>query len=358
MQYFVINSMLEVNHNSGNTDPGISPLAREFAPSSDPARPSIYTVDLDPVEFPAYFFSSLGDTEGVQRGVEAVAIVNALLPDYQYVQGTIALTDSSVGTYPIPNASQSPVKVYASGTSDFSNNSILLTKFQVDRDPLLSGILSGFTTETLLMLTKGPNGITVDTTQVPSSKIAVAAADFLNGNGYDESHPEARLRVDPERLYKISFRIKSSGLTTSSPLIRLRARTAKFQWAQVLELGGAAAVGSETGRNIARWALPGTNSANADSTDAGQGYNIWFSSPISSGIRANVPGTLFDKFPLLMAQPGMGDPSIRSFRDLKIGFDVIDSLSFNPGYEDEVATNINLNRIEIRDYPQVDMTAP
>jgi hypothetical protein len=362
MQNFVINSMLEVNHNSGNTDPAMRHLAREFAPSSDPVRPSIYTVDLDPVEIP-YLLGSAGATVGVQRGVETVGVINGLQPDFQYVQGTIGMTDSSVGTYPYPNAGlpgNIPVKTYESGllSSDFTNNSVLLTKFQVDRDPLFAGIVSGLTFDTSVTLTKGSNGITVDTRQVPASKVAVAAVDFLIGNADDETRPEARLRVDPERLYKISFIIGSDGLTTNTPQIRLRARTAKFQWTQILELGGAAAAGSEAGRTIAAQALPGTNSQNAELYNVGGEYHLWFSSPLSSGIRADVPGTLFDKFPLLMAQPGMGDPSPQSARDLKIGFDIIDTISAGIGQESEAAMNINLYSIEIRDCPQVDMTAP
>jgi hypothetical protein len=354
MQNFVINSMLEVNHNSGNTDPAMRHLAGEFAPSSDPARPSIYTVDLDPVDIP-YLQGSEGATVGVQRGVEAVGIVNAFQPDYQYVQGTLGMTDSSVGTYPIPNPAQPPVKVYGGDFGDFSEANILLTKFQLDRDPLFSGIISGFTTQPLVSLYKLPGlGIVVYTGQVPASKVAVAAADFINGNYYDETHPEARLRVDPERLYKVSFRFGHFGTSASTPQIRLRVRAAKFQWAQVLELGGGAAVGSEAGRTIAAQALPGSDSQNQDPF----GYHMWFPSPLSSKVRADVPGTLFDKVPLLMAQPGMGDPSPQSVRDLKVGFDVIDTLSIGPGYEAEVAQNLYLNRIEIRDYPQVDITAP
>jgi hypothetical protein len=112
------------------------------------------------------------------------------------------------------------------------------------------------------------------------------------------------------------------------------------------------------GRTIAAQALVSVNGQNQDRDLYGYGYHVWFSSPLSSRIRPDIPGTMFDKFPLLMAQPGMGDPSPQSARDLKVGFDVIDSLSVGQGWEHEAAFNILLNRIEIRDYPQVDINQP
>jgi hypothetical protein len=55
--------------------------------------------------------------------------------------------------------------------------------------------------------------------------------------------------------------------------------------------------------------------------------------------------------PTFMSEPPPGNPN-PSRRDLKVGFDIVDSLSATTGHESEAAINTRLNRIEIRRYNQ------
>jgi hypothetical protein len=70
-----------------------------------------------------------------------------------------------------------------------------------------------------------------------------------------------------------------------------------------------------------------------------------------------VVGTLEQKFPGLTSQAGPGNPqSTPSLRDMNLAFTVADSLSFattTATDATEAATNLTLNRIEIRSYPQI-----
>jgi hypothetical protein len=78
-------------------------------------------------------------------------------------------------------------------------------------------------------------------------------------------------------------------------------------------------------------------------------------SPLDPDIRADVPGTLSDKFPSLANQPGPGAQNA-SLRNIDFGFTVVDSLSLTgPTSTDsaEVANGLTLNRLELRSYPQV-----
>jgi hypothetical protein len=218
---------------------------------------------------------------------------------------------------------------------------------------LAQGIVQGWTPVTPITFASGDQGLTIDTTAVGSDKTAVATLNFLNGNSFDATRPEADLRVDPQRLYKVSFLLTNLTSADRMAQIRLRARTIKFQWNQSLTMGGAKAVGSATGQTIAAQILPGIGSGNTDvdPVTGGYWYHQYVSSPLDPAIRQDVNGSLAVKFPRLSSQPGMGEPTPISFRSFRIGMDVIDSLSFAPGAETEEA-RLLIRKIEVRSLPQ------
>jgi hypothetical protein len=354
MQRFVVNSMLEVYHNSTVGDTQAAPFAAEFGPSRNPSLPSVYRVDLDPVDVP--FLTGVGgQTEGAQRGFEALA---ELSPNDNHINGTLGLTDSSIGHYPAPDASQAAVKIYqsggASGSSDFDNPDVFLTRGQASRQSLLLRQFVNFRDggATNVSVSRSPAGVVVDTRSVPAGDIGLAAVDFLEGTAADRTNLAGRVRVEPARTYRVSFRVSTPGRSDEAPQIRFRARCAKFQWTQKLELGGSRAVNSTEGRTLAAQALPGVGSQNPESDAGGQWYHLLMHSPLDLGIRPDGSGGVEARFPNLMAQPGTGNPA-PSQRDLKVGFDVLDTLSFATGQEGEAANNLQLNRIEIRSYPVV-----
>ena len=65
---FAVNSMLEV-FNHLNSDPQIQPWSQELRPSADPTSPSLYRVDMDPVDVP--YLAANPATEGILRAFEA-----------------------------------------------------------------------------------------------------------------------------------------------------------------------------------------------------------------------------------------------------------------------------------------------
>jgi hypothetical protein len=72
---------------------------------------------------------------------------------------------------------------------------------------------------------------------------------------------------------------------------------------------------------------------------------------MEADIRPDVAGDLAAKMPNLSAQPGPGVAS-PSRRDLLVGIDMIDSLTFN-GLQHLEQGQVTLDRIEVRVYDRV-----
>jgi hypothetical protein len=72
---------------------------------------------------------------------------------------------------------------------------------------------------------------------------------------------------------------------------------------------------------------------------------------MSLDIRADMTGTLEQRMPNLTAEPGPG-VNAASRRDLKVGMDLLDTLSFGPNAPLEEG-NFTVDRIEIRGYDLV-----
>ena len=136
--------------------------------------------------------------------------------------------------------------------------------------------------------------------------------------------------------------------------MRLRARSVRFQWTQKLELGGAWATNGAENHAIASQSLPGIGCQNPDKigSEAGGWYTVLFHTPMSPDIRADTTGTLEQRMPLLSAEPGPG-ANAPSRRDLKVGMDLLDTLSFGPNAPLEEG-NFTLDRIEVRAYDLVE----
>jgi hypothetical protein len=198
--------------------------------------------------------------------------------------------------------------------------------------------------------TRSINGITVNTTAMPNDRIGIIAVDFLEGTNADRTSNAGRVRVAADEIYVVTYRLRSSGNSNQHPYLRLRARTAKFQWAASLNIGGAKAVGSTEGQNFAAQILPGVGNQIPGTAPTEAVYNLILPTPLDLAIRRDRTGTIAQRFPVLSAQPGPGSPN-PSLRDLKVGFDIVDNLSFAPGFETEQAVNTILDRIEIRKFP-------
>jgi hypothetical protein len=165
-----------------------------------------------------------------------------------------------------------------------------------------------------------------------------------------------RARISPNKIYKISFRVKHNGASDTTPFVRFNTRTVGFGYNATFELLGGRGLSSPDGLAALAQVMPGTgNQVPGTTMMDGTTYDLLLNSPLSADIRADVPGNLATKFPTLAAQPGPG-VNADSLRDLNYGFTVVDSLSFaTPTATNaaEAANNLILNLIEVREYDQV-----
>jgi hypothetical protein len=352
-------SLLEVNGNP--TIVAALPVTRELTPSKNPAQPSIYRVDLDPVDVP-YLANST--TEGLQRSIEILtgaAFANAV--------GTIALTDSSVGSYPANVYNVAPSKVFATGGTDFNNSGVVVERISATRDLLVRYIAGSpnaneFFLDSLLVqpnltlndtaigVTTNASGITINTTGVAATRAGLAQVDLLTGNGSDTA--ATRLRVEAGKSYFATFRVAHAGQSNLTPSIRFRMNSVRFGYAVTYQMAGARASGDPDFQTYAAQVLPGVGSLNPNSSIDGFSYNMIYHSPLDADVRADVAGSIAAKFPNLAAEIGPGDSSnTESARNLNFGVTVLDGFSFGPNSDQEVANGMVFNRIEVRTIDRV-----
>jgi hypothetical protein len=344
---FAVNAMLEV-FNHLNSDPQIEPLAQELRPSADPAAPSLYRVDYDPIDVP-YLVANSG-VEGVLRAFEAFST------DPQD-NGIIAMTESVIGAYPkgaLP-ASAAPVKVYQPSASDAGSLASTAPDAQLVKYSVLAqppGVFPTVDFAKFPAYSEGTGGVTMDSVGFDNTdggfRVGIIVREI--GAGSDLTQ---RTRVEADKQYTVRFHVTGTQQSDKQPQLRLRARSVRFMWVQKLELGGAWGTNGAENHAIASQSLPGTGSQNPDKdgSEAGGWYTLIFHTPMSAEIRPDVGGTLEARMPLITAEPGPG-ANLASRRDLKAGFDMLDTLSFGPNAPLEEG-NFKVDKVEVRAYDLV-----
>jgi hypothetical protein len=340
---FAVNSMLEVNAHV-NASPGDEPVTLEVRPSTDPTKPSLYRVDFDPVDVPQLIIHPY--TEGILRGFEAYCL------DPQD-NGAVCLTESSIGVYPKSWVSPEKsafmwLKTYqttppTAGDFAFSNpdTTVDIVSLRITGDgtfPILDyDITPG--------AWANADGLTMDSTDfdnyIDGYRIGVVQADLGAG-------PRAqRVRIEAGKQYMVRFHVTSTQQSNLNPQLRLRVRTLRFGWVQKYEVGGAWAINTPEHVALASQALPGIGCRNPDKigTENGGWYTVLVHSPMNPDIRPDVEGTLCDKMPNICAQPGPGVDA-DSIRDLKVGVDLLDTLSTSVN-KDLEAGRFTVDRIEV-----------
>jgi hypothetical protein len=361
----VVTTQLEINHNAQIAgSPAQSTVTRELGPSKDPAKPSVYRVNMNPEDAPHWTNST---TEGVQRGFES--LVSGA--EFSFVQGVLAVTESSIATYPEPANNVTVVKSFlpggTPGNSSFDNPTIVLARLGYSASELFRYVAGPSATdyfnpailnvtvnsEPNLSITTSVGGITVNSAGLGTNRIGVVDAAF-NGGIFGDTNA-TRLRVEPDRLYRLAFRLKQDGASDTAPFIRFGARTVGFGYNATYELLGGRGLPAGDGRIALAQVLPGTGNQLPLTAGDGTFYQLVFSSPMNGGIRADIQGSLDQKFPNLSSEPGPGvdQPSLRN---INFSFTVADSLSFASTTATdaaEVASNLNLNAFQIGTYTEV-----
>jgi hypothetical protein len=165
--------------------------------------------------------------------------------------------------------------------------------------------------------------------------------------------------VEENRIYAIRFHATSNLPSTNQAQIRFRARTAKFAWSQKLELGGAWAIGTNSaGGNaaIAQQALPGVGSLNPVQRTPGSNggwYTMVMHSPLNREIRGDFPNRppLTTSMPNLATQDAPGQNNGRPRRDINLGIDILDSISFGGPNQALEQGQVLLDQVEIHSLP-------
>jgi N-acetylneuraminic acid mutarotase len=337
---FAQNSMLEVfNHLSG--DVSGTNAGRDLVMTDNPDTPSVYRVDFDPVDVPALAVAG----EGVLRGFECYCLE-------PQENGAIELAEAWIGTYPaaaLPDAGPdvlleklfetTPTDAGQLGVSDALADGPFFMKFILTAPGILGAqIALDGSTDPFYM--ENTTGVTLDSSLVASNRVGLVVREFT-----EMGDNTGRIRVEPDRQYKVRWHVLSNSNANTNPQLRLRSRALKFMWSQKFELGGALASGA-LNNAIAMEALPGVGTMNPDQQSPGENggwYTLLMHTPMNPEIK---PVQSY-----LASLPGPGSAST-SMRDIKLGMDLLDTLSGSPRSVEESGW-FTLIRIEMRAYDLV-----
>lgn len=348
---FAVTSMLLVS-NHQNSDPEATNLAYDIRPSTSATVPSIYRVDFDPIDVPQLV--SNPNTEGFLRAFE----IFELNPQ---ANGNIAMTECAVGAYPrltdtnstVPVTQNGLIKSYrtnAAGGGDFGTGNIASSNSAAVIGKYFNGALETIGPQP--GITVASAGVTLQTLNVESNRLGIAAFDVFNDTG-DQTNHKTRARIEPGKQYKIRFHATSTQASNIQPQIRFRARTIKFQYTASLEIGGAtgASVQSNT---IAAQALPGVGNQipafdRISPSENGGWYNVLMVTPMNSDIQSSQFNLFAQDAPGWDSSPSNNS---KSRRDLQFGFDIIDTISAqaNSGLE---RGHMTVDRVDIEKYDMI-----
>ncbi|MCX7717088.1 MAG: hypothetical protein N2111_01625 [Candidatus Sumerlaeaceae bacterium] len=352
--FVIVASTLEVLHTNNAADDN---FGAELAPSRTASAPSIYRVDYDPVDVPVLAAnagpSGLG---GILRAFEAYA----LNPQNN---GKLHLAESEIGTYPLATCtpfSVAPAKTYLPpDLANFDGTNYDAFRFFPLPPAGQFGSIDRTSGQIPTVTHSGSVGVTLSSVAMPSANLGVATADFSPfgkpAGSVTPADYAAMLRVEEGKQYSIRWHITSTRNSNVQSQIRLRARSARFNWNHKLEIGGSRASNNATAQLIATQTLPGIGCLNPDKKPGANGgwYHQIFHPHLNGDIRADVAGTLATKMPLQSAVPGPGSTSSDTRRALFIGVDLVDSLSPLSNSPELEAGLFTIDEVQIRVHPLV-----
>jgi len=336
--------------NSGSGSVNNDALDADIQPNKTPSTPSIYKVDLDSPDTPRLVTNAANE-----QYLRAFELYGQAIP----MNGSLAMTESQIGTYPAAavadqgpslspvTASTGLIKSYVGGASggDFGFNGNG-TNYNQTIAKYFNGTFEGGGGQPVV--TANANGIAMDTLAVESDRLGIAAYDMFGGT---EEYPrttatrQIAARVEPGKLYKLKFHLTATKNSNTQPLIRLRGKSLAFDWTSTLEINGGA-IGGTSGQIIVEVApgvgnqLPAADRIGGETT--GGWYNLIMTTPMDPQIKAVQP-TLSAQDP-----PGVttlvGNNST-SRRDIQLGVDMIDDFNAGPGATE--TGQIQLDRAQI-----------
>lgn len=355
---FAVTANLQVYHHN-QLDEGNNVFFHELRPSTDPASPSVYRLDFDPIDVP--FLSTSTTGEGILTGFDVFTLD-------AHDNGYIGITERVIGTYAaslIDDSAALQTKIYAATATDAGNLRIYnpATDFRAfNYVPPPPGSPAGTHSTTEITGPLGSYaetgaGITMDTTAVSSSRIGFMERSFYAGASDGTSAYEDRIRVEPGKQYKVRWHITSTQTTTQQSWLWLLHRSVKYAYQQSLQLAGGWSSDSVETQAVIRQSVPGVGCLNPDQQTPGESggwYTILYNTPLCPEIRPEfAAGTpMSARMPNIMSQPAPG-VNADSLRDVKVGAQIYDSISQGFGAGTEGA-NFTIDRIEVRVYDLVE----
>lgn len=333
-QRFAVSAVMTIQtHDAIATD---LPYYKDLAPSTNPALPSMYRMDFDPVDVP--FMTTRTPAEGIQSSFEIFSLSGE-------DNGMIAMTEEEIGTYPASALS-------ASKASQVYDNALLTNASTVDQDleyDMSTAAAPGDYPTSIITpgagtMTNSAAGVTFDTTAVGAyPRVALIERTFFGGTN------DVRMRIAENEQYKVRFHLASTRPYGTQSTIWLKARAAKFGQSNYLQLGG----GTLTGPNgeIAREATVGAGSLNPD----GGWYTLLVNTPLDLDIRPDASGNLATRMPTLgnPTLPGRGVNAASPYRDIRVSVSAYDTLTLLQGIDTPEAAQFTVDRIELDAYDRV-----
>jgi len=363
---------------TGFSDPGYEPYYAQLnnpdaenkagkwlRPTDSATTPSLYTMNMDPVDVPAAIGSNLGAL------MESYA-----MPDP--ANGTLTLSEIVLSTYDAKtNDDPDAQLVYeynrASGLANGAGGPKTMggggfnheADFQPGRrqDLYLPWIDGGtYSTST------DSNGLLADTAGISDNIYGIGVMNVT------QNDPAQRLRIEPNKLYRAMFYatapVPTQSFDNSKPAqgnLRFRFQTAAGTLSHLLEVASVQgfSLGSAKANQIAKEALPGIGGANPDQDaslntpqEAGGWYSVLVSSPLNvDGIRVNEN----NNFSTLAAEPGPGAAAANSARDVVLGVDLVKmpkTLRTDPttviNYARPNRAVVRVSAIKVYEYPAID----
>jgi hypothetical protein len=343
---FSFASLVDLQHHSSGGDALLDGIARDMAPSTDPLNPTVYRVDMVPPVLAAY--TADPTHKGYVRMFETYSQNNEVQEN-----GYLCLTESNIGTYPIPTAitllktyGSADMNATAGGGNGQVTNLAVVYHYPSTATPTISiesaasngAALGSFalTPTSQVSFTPSTSGYTIDTQGVdgaggPDFHLGVATLDWVNGNSTDTNATRARVEVGLQ--YRVRFTATSTVAASIQAQLRFRSSSVSFNYNPRLEVGG-----SQGGGPIAVQYLPGTGGY------AGT-YDLVYVSPFTINPAAMALATGNH----LGAQPATGSATASPYRDIKVGFDVLDEL-VNPNI---VKGRVTVSSITVESMPLV-----
>jgi hypothetical protein len=351
MQRFAITS--EVFIQTHDTTQSDLPFYKELAPSTNPATPSLYRVDFDPIDVPYMATASaILPNSQPEEGIQSSFEIFSIFPEDS---GTLAMTELAISTYPksalaVVKATQS----YGSALLAHANSTSLDVdqEFDSTNAPNPGDLATVVIPGAGVMSASGVFPVTFNTSAVAANRVGNLERTFYAGD--DQT---ARMRVAENEQYTIRWHLTSSASVSTQATIWLKTRSAKFGYSNYLQLAGGTTPGANG--DIARQAGVGVGSLNPDkiSTENGGYYTQLFNTPLDGDIRADVAGTLAVKMPNLgnPALPGRGSATASAYRDIRItaiAYDTLTSAAANPNQGTEVS-NFTIDDVLMNAYDRV-----